>query len=105
DVPFITAVRAVLGLPKLAGVWVVSQPFGASNTRAPDFRKHAWLADERIVGGRGAVGGDVNDIPKVRIHLLRYSPGIDAVVISIPDRDEQIALGIDSDAAPRLPPQ
>ena len=63
----------------------------------PDLGPHAGLADERVVGGHGAVAVDADDLAEQAVHALRLHAARGDR--AIPQGDEQCAVAREDQAA------
>ena len=70
-VDLVAAARAMVVRPDQAGGGVESQPLDVAMAQAPDLGRMAGAADERIVGGCGAVAGQAENLAEMRCGILR----------------------------------
>src|SRR5437867_2646145 len=71
DVDLVAALRAVIGLPQLAGFWMNGQPQGVPNAQSVNLRLVPGPADEWIVFGRAPIFIQTENLAGVLGRVLR----------------------------------
>ncbi len=102
EVEFVAAARTMLVFPQAARCRIKCQALLAAVTDGPDFRQRAGRIEEGIAGCGLAIGRNVDDLAQICIQLLRHVPGRCSGTVAVADRDKQIAVRRDGDAASGL---
>src|SRR5690606_1110590 len=92
-VDLVAAARAELGRPHRAGGRIDRQPGRIAMALAPDYRRIAFPADERVVARHTAIAIEAQDLADMVIGLLRQ-----LAVVAVPAGDEEITILVDRHA-------